>query len=72
MHSFSEIIFLDDQVYMYEKDEPLLLEYVLNEAGKIYAGNWQKPTAKPWDFGQVNDNLPYFLLISVIQLYIKS
>ncbi|KAL3860744.1 hypothetical protein ACJMK2_010819 [Sinanodonta woodiana] len=42
----------DDEVY--HPDGKLLEEYILNDTGKIYAGNDRSPTAKPWFFGQFN------------------
>ncbi|XP_053402717.1 hemocyte protein-glutamine gamma-glutamyltransferase-like [Mercenaria mercenaria] len=40
----------DDLVYMYE--ENLLGEYILNDTGKIYSGNYKMISPKPWVFGQ--------------------
>ncbi|KAK6174756.1 hypothetical protein SNE40_017973 [Patella caerulea] len=45
----------DDQVYI---DDPRgLREYVLNEAGRIYAGTYKNINPKPWIFGQFQDNV---------------
>ncbi|CAL1540114.1 unnamed protein product, partial [Lymnaea stagnalis] len=40
----------DDTVYL--GDPNLLKEYVLNEQGRIYSGNKNSITGKPWNFGQ--------------------
>jgi hypothetical protein len=32
--------------------EGLLDEYILNESGAIYGGNYHQIGAKPWNFGQ--------------------
>ncbi|KAL4235093.1 hypothetical protein ACF0H5_006731 [Mactra antiquata] len=45
----------DDEVYM--ADDELLKEYVLNETGKIYSGNFKKITSKPWVFGQFSGDI---------------
>lgn len=45
------IILTDDQVFM--ATEGLLDEYILNESGAIYGGNYHQIGAKPWNFGQV-------------------
>ncbi|KAL4235097.1 hypothetical protein ACF0H5_006735 [Mactra antiquata] len=41
-----------DQVYMIDKNGHLLNEYILNETGKIYSGNYHRISPKPWVFGQ--------------------
>jgi len=46
-------VLADDSVYMADAD--LLQEYVLNETGKIYAGNYRKISPKPWVYGQVRE-----------------
>jgi len=45
------IYILDDQVY--QPDNSLLEEYVLNDTGKIYIGNRRQIHGKKWNFGQV-------------------
>ncbi|XP_067932064.1 hemocyte protein-glutamine gamma-glutamyltransferase-like [Watersipora subatra] len=40
----------EDPVYM-EKEE-WRQEYVLNDTGKIYTGNWKQIFGRPWNFGQ--------------------
>ena len=42
---------LDDQVY--QPDNSLLEEYVLNDTGKIYVGNRKQIHGRKWNFGQV-------------------
>ncbi|KAH3768652.1 hypothetical protein DPMN_169872 [Dreissena polymorpha] len=42
--------FKEDGVFM--KDEHLLNEYILNETGKIYSGDYKRISPKPWVFGQ--------------------
>ncbi|XP_069113007.1 hemocyte protein-glutamine gamma-glutamyltransferase-like [Argopecten irradians] len=43
----------DDQVYLH--DDGLLKEYVLNDTGNIFVGNYKYNSAKPWAFGQFDD-----------------
>ncbi|XP_070559637.1 protein-glutamine gamma-glutamyltransferase K-like [Ptychodera flava] len=45
----------DDSVYM--DGEDLLEEYVLNETGFIYVGSHLNPCARPWNFGQFEDEV---------------
>jgi len=52
--------FLDDQVYMGTED--LLDEYILNESGAIFSGNYRQRAVKPWNFGQVNHDLHSHLI----------
>ena len=42
----------EDLVYL--DDEDLLDEYVMNESGKIYSGNYKQIGYKTWNFGQVS------------------
>ncbi|VDI37121.1 transglutaminase 1 [Mytilus galloprovincialis] len=44
----------DDDVYF--DNNSLLKEYVLNDSGAIFHGNYKQIGAKPWFFGQVNSN----------------
>lgn len=44
-------LFTEDGVYM--ENEMWRDEYILNDVGKIYAGNYKQIGAKPWNFGQV-------------------
>jgi hypothetical protein len=44
-------ILLDDTVYMPQTE--LLDEYILNESGAVWRGNYTQPGAKEWNFGQV-------------------
>ncbi|XP_021358243.1 protein-glutamine gamma-glutamyltransferase K-like [Mizuhopecten yessoensis] len=45
----------DDAVYL---DDPNLLnEYILNESGAIFHGNYKQIGAKPWFFGQFEDGI---------------
>ncbi|XP_064455201.1 hemocyte protein-glutamine gamma-glutamyltransferase-like [Ornithodoros turicata] len=41
--------------YVYLEDEEMLKEYLLNDSGKLYQGNWDYPTGKRWYFGQFCD-----------------
>lgn len=43
----------EDLVYM--PQEELLNEYIFNDTGKLYQGNYDYPTGKRWFFGQFND-----------------
>lgn len=43
----------DDAVYMENEDERD--EYVMNDSGKIYSGNYKQIGSKPWEFGQFED-----------------
>ena len=43
---------IGDTVYM--GNEKLLEEYVLNQYGAVYVGNWRQIGARPWLFGQVS------------------
>ncbi|KAH7984773.1 hypothetical protein HPB52_023892 [Rhipicephalus sanguineus] len=43
----------EDLVYMPQED--LLKEYIFNETGKLYQGNYDYPTGKRWFFGQFTD-----------------
>ncbi|XP_077548275.1 hemocyte protein-glutamine gamma-glutamyltransferase-like [Haemaphysalis longicornis] len=43
----------EDLVYMPQED--LLTEYIFNDTGKLYQGNYDYPTGKRWFFGQFND-----------------
>lgn len=43
----------EDLVYM--PQEELLKEYIFNDTGKLYQGNYDYPTGKRWFFGQFND-----------------
>lgn len=50
-----------DQVYM-DKEEDIQ-EYVMNDVGNIYDGDFNNITSFSWNFGQVGSNLEMFLLI---------
>lgn len=41
----------DDPVYL--EKENLLDEYVLNDKGVIFCGNYRQIGGRPWNFGQV-------------------
>lgn len=41
----------DDPVYL--EKENLLDEYVLNDKGVIFGGNYRQIGGRPWNFGQV-------------------
>ncbi|XP_064640895.1 hemocyte protein-glutamine gamma-glutamyltransferase-like [Lineus longissimus] len=43
----------EDSVYM--EDETFRNEFVLNDVGKMYAGNHKQVCAKPWNFAQFED-----------------
>ncbi|CAN9498694.1 unnamed protein product [Ophioblennius macclurei] len=43
----------DDVVHL--PDEALLQEYIMNEDGVIYRGEWQNITSMPWNYGQFED-----------------
>ena len=43
----------DDQVYMTSEEEKA--EYVLNDVGKMYTGNYKQVGAKPWNFAMHED-----------------
>ncbi|CAL4058650.1 unnamed protein product [Meganyctiphanes norvegica] len=43
----------DDDVYMPDDEERN--EYVLNDIGKIWRGNWRKNKARDWNYGQFDD-----------------
>lgn len=45
----------DDQVY--QPDNSLLEEYVLNDTGKIYVGNRKQIHGRKWNFGQFEENV---------------
>lgn len=45
------IYLTDDIVYL--ENENLLDEYVLNDRGVIFAGNYRQIGGRPWNFGQV-------------------
>ncbi|CAG2211786.1 TGM1 [Mytilus edulis] len=45
----------DDQVFM--GTEQLLDEYILNESGAIWSGNYRQMGVKPWNFGQFRDGI---------------
>ncbi|XP_052818913.1 hemocyte protein-glutamine gamma-glutamyltransferase-like [Mya arenaria] len=47
----------EDGVYMPDKDGSQIGEYVLNDTGKIYAGNTRSISPKPWVFGQFTGNV---------------
>ncbi len=51
----------DDVVCM--KGEMELDEYVMNDGGRIFSGNYKKIKSKPWDYGQVNIYLLYLNMI---------
>ena len=48
---FRSFLFLDDPVYMDE--EKYLEEYILNDKGVLFCGNYRQIGARPWNFGQV-------------------
>ena len=50
--AFCVVCCLDDAVYL--PDEELLKEYVLNDSGVCYQGNYNHITAKSWYYGQVS------------------
>ena len=43
----------DDAVYM--EDEREKEEYILNETGCLFFGNYKHPRRRPWDFGQFDE-----------------
>uniref|UniRef100_A0A672FPJ7 protein-glutamine gamma-glutamyltransferase n=1 Tax=Salarias fasciatus TaxID=181472 RepID=A0A672FPJ7_SALFA len=43
----------DDVVHL--PDEGLLQEYIMNEDGVIYRGEWYNITSSPWNYGQFED-----------------
>ncbi|XP_002937793.3 protein-glutamine gamma-glutamyltransferase 4 [Xenopus tropicalis] len=45
----------DDDVYMPNEDERQ--EYVINNTGYIFRGSYKNIKAKPWNFGQFEDNV---------------
>ncbi|KAJ8418724.1 hypothetical protein AAFF_G00002230 [Aldrovandia affinis] len=45
----------EDTVYMSSEDERK--EYVLNQAGQIYNGTAENPSAIPWNFGQFQEGI---------------
>lgn len=45
----------DDQVYI--ATEELLAEYILNESGALFSGNYRQRAIKPWNFGQCKDGI---------------
>ena len=45
----------DDTVYM--DDVASREEFVLNDRGRIYRGTQKQISAKPWNFGQVSENV---------------
>ena len=47
-----------DQVYM-DKDEDRQ-EYVMNDVGIIYNGEFNNITSRSWNFGQVGSNPDFF------------
>ena len=53
-------------------------EYVCNDHGKVYTGNYKQIAAKPWNFGQVSQRLLityiyliYDLISSVIYIVLR-
>jgi hypothetical protein len=47
-------LIIDDDVYLTTTD--LLKEYVLNDTGAVFQGNYKQIHAKVWNFAQVNKN----------------
>ena len=43
----------DDLVYL--ENDPERDEYVINEKGKLYVGQFRKARGRPWAFGQFDD-----------------
>ena len=52
---------------MYLEDDVMKDEYVMNDRGKIFSGNYKQIGHKPWNFGQVsivanfNKNIQYMI-----------
>lgn len=51
---FTLSLITDDDVYLTTTD--LLKEYVLNDTGAVFQGNYKQINAKVWNFAQVNKN----------------
>lgn len=49
----TRLIVSDDAVYM--EDEAEKEEYVMNDKGKVYVGQFRKARGRPWAFGQFDD-----------------
>ncbi|KAK3085742.1 hypothetical protein FSP39_008070 [Pinctada imbricata] len=45
----------DDAVYM--ENQSLLDEYILNDYGAVYCGNWRQIGCRPWFFAQFEDGI---------------
>lgn len=48
---YSLLYSTEDEVYF--NDTKLLEEYILNDSGAIFHGNYKQVGAKPWFYGQV-------------------
>ncbi|CAH2302354.1 -glutamine gamma-glutamyltransferase E-like [Pelobates cultripes] len=45
----------DDEVFMTNEAERV--EYVLNETGLVFIGNWNNQSSRQWDYGQFEDGI---------------
>lgn len=54
-HSNLRLIFFgtDDSVYL--EDDTQREEYIENDKGKVYVGQYRKPRGRSWAFGQFDD-----------------